>query len=99
MLYLQQVIETDSIQGQAKMMIGSSLAPHIPLLVPLTGSTGPVVHDRVGRRPSVKVDLATNSHVATLCFCIVHGLCWSVALDFSSCVIWIITLKQALTLG
>ena len=30
--------------GQAETVTGSSLAPHIFLIVPLTGSTGPAVH-------------------------------------------------------
>ena len=30
--------------GQTESVVGYSLAPHTPLLMPFTGSTGPVVH-------------------------------------------------------
>ena len=70
-------------------MVGYSLVPHTSLLVPFSGSKGPVVHIHhltASRKPSVKVDLAIYTHVLG-----VPGQYESVALmlshkmDFSCC--------------
>ena len=52
--------------GLAETAIGSCLAPQVSLLMPLTGSTGPVVHlhGLTGlAKSSVKADLAIYSHM------------------------------------
>ena len=76
--------------GQAKTVIGYSLVPHTPLLMPFSGSTGPVVHLHGltgSRKPPVKADLAICINMLG-----VPGQCKSVALmlgyklDFSCCV-------------
>ena len=46
-LPLRQTVDTNSLNPQDRprqSLHGYSLAPHIPLLMPFSGSTGPVVH-------------------------------------------------------
>ena len=44
-------------------VISCSLAAHTSLLMPFTGSTGPVVHLHAQEKPFVKADLAIYTHV------------------------------------
>ena len=71
---------------QAQTVVSSSLTPQAALLVPISGPIDPVVVYRVGKRPSVKADLAIYSLVVGM-----SGLWVNVAtmlnnkLDFYCC--------------
>ena len=52
--------------AQAEVDIGSSLAPHATLLMPPRCPTGSVVTPHVGKRLSLKVDLAIYSYIVTV---------------------------------
>ena len=69
------------------MVVGSSLPPHASLLMPHSGSTGSVVHLCVGKKQSVKADLAIYGYVLGVSgqWVSVAIIMLSYKLDFSFC--------------
>ena len=52
--------------ARAEVDVGSSLEPHVTLLVPLRCPTGSVVTPNGLQKPSLKADLAIYSYIVTV---------------------------------